>query len=236
MDESEELSIRPTAPAVKAEDNSVVDEAAAENAYNVALMERVRDGDIPAFEELVSRHQHAVIGTVAKMLGSPNEAEDIGQQVFIRIWKSAKRYQAKAKFTTWMFTITRNLVFNEMRRRQRKPAVSMNEREEEFHIATPDESVVTPAEAALQHELEGGVRFDRGSRGRYSTDASIYQVTPLGVAFPKNSDDIRRIVEITGDAGVSITPRGGGTSQGGQCIGRPTYALTATWLAVLPTP
>ena len=157
MDESEELSNRPAAPAVNAEDNSVADAAAAENAYNVALMERVRDGDIAAFEELVSRHQHAVIGTVAKMLGSPNEAEDIGQQVFIRIWKSAKRYQAKAKFTTWMFTITRNLVFNEMRRRQRKPAVSMNEREEEFHIATPDESVVTPAEATLQHELEEAV-------------------------------------------------------------------------------
>jgi RNA polymerase sigma-70 factor (ECF subfamily) len=157
MDESKELSNRPAAPAVKAEDNSVADEAAAENAYNVALMERVRDGDIAAFEELVSRHQHAVIGTVAKMLGSPNEAEDIGQQVFIRIWKSAKRYEAKAKFTTWMFTITRNLVFNEMRRRQRKPAVSMNEREEEFHIATPDESVVTPAEATLQNELEQAV-------------------------------------------------------------------------------
>ena len=142
---------------MNAEDNSAVDEAAAENAYNVALMERVRDGDIAAFEELVSRHQHAVIGTVAKMLSSPNEAEDIAQQVFVRIWKSAKRYQVKAKFTTWMFTITRNLVFNEMRRRQRKPAVSMNEREEEFHIATPDESVATPAEATLQNELEEAV-------------------------------------------------------------------------------
>ena len=157
MDESEEVSNRPAAPAVSADDDSQVDAAAQENAYNVSLMERVRDGDIAAFEELVSRHQHAVIGTVAKMLGSPNEAEDIGQQVFIRIWKSAKRYQPKAKFTTWMFTITRNLVFNEMRRRQRKPAVSMNEREEEYHIATPDENVATPAEATLQNELEEAV-------------------------------------------------------------------------------
>ena len=71
--------------------------------------------------------------------------------------KSAGRYKPQAKFTTWLFTITRNLVFNEMRRRQRKPSVSMNEREEEYHIATPDESVQTPGEAALQHELEDAI-------------------------------------------------------------------------------
>jgi RNA polymerase sigma-70 factor (ECF subfamily) len=154
MDESEELSTRPNAAAVSTGGD---DEAALENARNIALMERVGDGDIAAFEQLVTLHQHAVVGTVAKMLGSANDAEDIGQQVFVRIWKSAKRYQPKAKFTTWMFTITRNLVFNEMRRRQRKPAVSMNEREEEYHLATPDPKAVTPAEATLQNELEEAV-------------------------------------------------------------------------------
>lgn len=153
MDASEELSTTPLKDAA----NNHEEEAEASNAHHVTLMQRVKEGDVAAFEELVQIHQHAVIGTVAKMLGSPNDAEDIGQQVFIRIWKSAKRYQPKAKFTTWMFTITRNLVFNEMRRRQRKPAVSMNEREEEFHLATPDDKAVTPADAALQSELEGAV-------------------------------------------------------------------------------
>jgi RNA polymerase sigma-70 factor (ECF subfamily) len=136
---------------------SLDDERIHSNEHHVALMLRVGDGDTVAFEELVEIHQHAVIGTVAKMLGGANDAEDIAQQVFIRIWKSAKRYKPQAKFTTWMFTITRNLVFNEMRRRQRKPSVSMNEREEEFHIETPDESIQTPGEAALQHELEDAV-------------------------------------------------------------------------------
>lgn len=52
------------------------------------------------------------------MLGSDAEAEDLAQQVFIRVWKSAPRYRPTAKFTTWLFRITRNLVFNELRRRR----------------------------------------------------------------------------------------------------------------------
>lgn len=132
-------------------------ELAGSNEHHVALMLRVRDGDMAAFEQLVEIHQHAVVGTVAKMLGNPDEAEDIAQQVFIRIWKSAKRYEPQAKFTTWLFTITRNLVFNEMRRRQRKPAVSYDEREDDFHIGTPDDPSKSPDETILQRELEGAI-------------------------------------------------------------------------------
>lgn len=135
----------------------VSEDAAQSNEHHVALMMRVKEGDVAAFEELIEIHQHAVIGTVAKMLGSANDAEDISQQVFIRIWKSAKRYQPNAKFTTWMFTITRNLVFNEMRRRQRKPSVSINEREDDFHIGTPDDLSKTPDATALQNELEKAI-------------------------------------------------------------------------------
>ncbi|MBV9673939.1 MAG: sigma-70 family RNA polymerase sigma factor, partial [Verrucomicrobia bacterium] len=62
--------------------------------------------------------QARVIGTISKMLGSEAEAEDLTQQVFIRVWKSAGRYRPTAKFTTWLFRITRNLVFNELRRRR----------------------------------------------------------------------------------------------------------------------
>ncbi|MGH8047718.1 MAG: RNA polymerase sigma factor, partial [Chthoniobacterales bacterium] len=80
-------------------------------------MMRVRGGDAGAFATLVERHQHRVIGTIARMLGSPDEAEDLAQQVFVRVWKSAARWEPSAKFTTWLLTITRNLVFNEVRRR-----------------------------------------------------------------------------------------------------------------------
>ncbi len=130
---------------------------AEENERSIELMELVRNGDMGAFEALVEMHQNAVIGTVAKMLGSPTEAEDIAQQVFVRIWKSAPRYEPQAKFTTWMFTITRNLVFNEVRRRKRKPTVSQDEREEDSNRLAEDTHTTSPDEDLLHTELEAAV-------------------------------------------------------------------------------
>ena len=90
-------------------------------------MVRVRGGDRAAFADLVECHQQRVVGTVARMLGSDAaDAEDIGQQVFLRVWKSADRYEPTAKFTTWLYTITRNLVFNELRRRKHRPTTSLD--------------------------------------------------------------------------------------------------------------
>lgn len=93
---------------------------------SVALMARVKNGDERAFERLIEIHQNAVIGTVARMLGNVEDAHDVAQQVFIRVWKSAPRYEPTAKFTTWLYTIMRNLVFNEIRRRGRKKEVSLD--------------------------------------------------------------------------------------------------------------
>ena len=95
-------------------------------ADDIALMLAVKEGDERAFEALVERHQFRIVGTVAKMLGGESDAEDIAQQVFIRVWQSAPRYNPSAKFTTWLLTITRNLVFNEMRRRQRARLVPLD--------------------------------------------------------------------------------------------------------------
>src|SRR5471030_499543 len=71
----------------------------------------------------------------------------------------------------------------------------------------------------LEQHISGEVRFDRVSRALYSTDASVYQIEPLGVIVPRTRDDVVRAVEIARRHGVSITARGGGTSQAGQAIG-----------------
>ena len=71
----------------------------------------------------------------------------------------------------------------------------------------------------LRKHLAGEVRFDTASRRIYSTDASIYQVEPLGVALPRTAEDVVAAVQIAGEMHVSITPRGGGTSLSGQSIG-----------------
>ena len=75
-------------------------------------------------------------------------------------------------------------------------------------------------EARLRAGLRGEVRFDRFTRGLYSTDASIYQVHPLGVVFPESAEDVRRTIELAGEHGTSVVVRGAGTSQSGQSIGR----------------
>ena len=129
-----------------------------EGQHDVALMLRAKSGDIDAFEELVRRHQHSVVGTAARMLGSPSEAEDIGQQVFVRVWKSASRYEPTAKFTTWLMTITRNLVFNELRRRRRAHLVSMDEVEDDVAPhQLADAEVSGPSKKLLEAEMQEAI-------------------------------------------------------------------------------
>ena len=128
-----------------------------ESSLDFALMARIGTGDHTAFRQLVERHQNAVIGTVAKMLGNPSDAQDIAQQVFLRIWRNAKRYRPEAKFTTYIFTITRNLVFNETRRRRRKKEVSSDEREEHSNHLLEDRPDRQPDAQLLHSELQQAI-------------------------------------------------------------------------------
>ncbi len=116
-------------------------------------MAAIGRGDAAALRSLVEKHQHAVLGTIAKMTGRIDDAEDLAQQVFVRVWKSAPRYQPSAKFTTWLFTIVRNLVFNEARRAYRKQEVSMDAHAEATHSEEPDRTGLTPEQILLHREL-----------------------------------------------------------------------------------
>ncbi len=73
-------------------------------------------------------------------------------------------------------------------------------------------------ERRLRREISGDVMFDRFSRGRYATDASIYQMMPVGVVVPESIDDVRACIAAARDEVLSILPRGGGTSQCGQTV------------------
>ncbi len=121
---------------------------------DATLMAYVARGDASAFEQLVERHQALVLGTVARMLGSNSDVEDLSQQVFIRVWKSAPRYTPTAKFTTWLLTITRNLVFNEIRRRKRHPAETLDVHQGEESLPLPDRTGRVPDEELLESELQ----------------------------------------------------------------------------------
>src|SRR5438874_3145200 len=128
-----------------------------DDADDLRLMQLVGRGDTGAFEQLIERHQPLVVGTVARMLGSNSDVEDLAQQVFLRVWRSAGRYVPRAKFTTWLLKITRNLVFNEMRRTKRQAHVPMQIEPQGDDLPIKDESVQSPAESLLEHELQQAI-------------------------------------------------------------------------------
>ena len=128
-----------------------------DDAEDVRLMALVGRGDTAAFEDLIERHQSLVAGTIARMLGSNSDVEDIAQQVFIRVWKSAGRYVARAKFTTWLLKITRNLVFNELRRSKRHALVPLQTEPGAEEMPLPDQVARAPDASLLETELQQAI-------------------------------------------------------------------------------
>lgn len=114
----------------------------------------IKAGREEFFQVLINRHQTRVIGIVTKMLGDKIEAEDLAQQVFVRVWKSAERYVPSAQFTTWLLTITRNLVFNEIRRRQRCKLIAGGMEIEEKVQPLQDLAALSPAQKILDWEMQ----------------------------------------------------------------------------------
>ena len=121
-------------------------------------MLRVKQGDSHAFGQLVDKYKQPVINLVHRTLRDATEAEDIAQTVFVQVYKSAERYKVSAKFSTWLFTIARNLCLNEIRRRSRHPAESMDvphpEHEDQPLHQFEDKKTFTPPESLLQGELK----------------------------------------------------------------------------------
>jgi RNA polymerase sigma-70 factor (ECF subfamily) len=123
---------------------------------DAALMLRVKQGDTAAFTELVEKYKQPVMNLVHRTLRDQTEAEDLAQNVFVQVYKSAARYKSTAKFSTWLFTIARNLCLNEIRRRSRHPAESLDAThpdEEQPVIQIEDKKTAAPTEKILESEL-----------------------------------------------------------------------------------
>jgi len=84
------------------------------------LMVRIAKGDDDAFETLVNRHQTSVLNLIYRFIGDRTQAKDLAQEVFLRVWQTAKSYEPKAKFTTWTYRIATNLCFNELKAARRR--------------------------------------------------------------------------------------------------------------------
>jgi RNA polymerase sigma-70 factor (ECF subfamily) len=131
---------------------------------DVRLMLRVRDADDhAAFGELVENYQHRLVGILHHLLGNADEAEDLAQEVFLRVFRTRKRYHPSAKFSTWLFTIANNLALNALRSKQRKPTVPLPTHDSGPLGARPAEQLVTdrsesPGQRLQDQELAGVIR------------------------------------------------------------------------------
>jgi RNA polymerase sigma-70 factor (ECF subfamily) len=115
---------------------------------DIRLMLRVRDDEPGAFEQLVAQYQHRLVGVMNHVVGNAEEAEDLAQEVFLRVYRARQKYRPRSKFSTWLFTIANNLALNSLRSRQRKPAVP---------LAVHDSGPLGPRPAEqLVHDRGGG--------------------------------------------------------------------------------
>ena len=125
---------------------------------DIRLMLRVRSDDAEAFAELVELYHQRLVTIMQHLVGKLEEAEDLAQEVFLRVYRGRKKYHPRAKFSTWLFTIANNLALNVLRARQRKPAIPLNVRDSGPLGPRPAEQLVldrerSPHERMQQQEL-----------------------------------------------------------------------------------
>jgi RNA polymerase sigma-70 factor (ECF subfamily) len=121
---------------------------------DIRLMLRVRADEPGAFEELVDRYQHRLLAVMQHLVGNAQEAEDLAQEVFLRVYRSRKDYHPQAKFSTWLFTIANNLALNSHRRRLRKPSVNLDVSESGPLGPRPAENLLYDRAPAPDHRLD----------------------------------------------------------------------------------
>lgn len=121
---------------------------------DVELMRRVSRGDRPAFEELVVRHQRKVINFIYRYTGNPSVSEELAQDVFVRVYRAAESYKPEAKFSTWLFTIVRNICAN-YRTRQGKHDQQMDSETEPLRLESPGTS---PEAEMLRKEMRAKIQ------------------------------------------------------------------------------
>jgi len=191
---------------------------------DAALMLRVKQGDRDAFAELVEKYQQPVMNLVYRTLPDATEAEDLAQHVFLQVYKSAHRYEVSAKFTTWLFTIARNLCLNEIRRRSRHPAESLDETfadNEDQPIRQPEDvKNFSPPDSLLQNELEQKVETALAELPEKQRTAILMC---RGDEF--SYEDIAKVLECSVSATKSLIHRGRETLK--QKL-KP-YLKTGTW-------
>ncbi len=138
---------------------------------DVRLMLRVRDGSAAAFEELVSRYQARLTGVLEHLVPGKGQAEDMAQEVFMRVYRARATYKPTAKFSTWLFTIANNVANNAIRKLVRRKEVHLQSTPSGKSLARPLDNMakaasgLMPARVLAQSEVSEIVKLAIHSLG-----------------------------------------------------------------------
>jgi len=116
---------------------------------DVRLMLKVRDGSAAAFEELVSRYQARLTGVLEHLVPGRGQAEDLAQEVFMRVYRARANYQPTAKFSTWLFTIANNVASNALRKLGRRKEVHLQGSPSGKSLVRPLDNMATAASGLM---------------------------------------------------------------------------------------
>lgn len=122
------------------------------------LVHRLSRGDVGVLEAIIDRYQNLVYSTARRIIGDDHLAEDISQEVFLRLWRHSEKYEGKkGRFTTWLLSITRNRAVDELRRRRRR-FLHETASWEQQGLEPPASDSSNPAASAELAELHGTAR------------------------------------------------------------------------------
>lgn len=147
--------LRPSSNLVTGPIEAVNPQAGAESDDDSVLVTRAQAGDLRAYDELVTRHRGRIFAMVRNMIHNEADAWDLAQDVFIKAWNALPRFEAKARFTTWLFRIAHNTVYDWTRKRRPESAGELNdeifERDRIDPSASTAPSEAQSPDASLQH-------------------------------------------------------------------------------------
>ena len=132
------------------------------DALDRADMEKLQAGHEAVLNDLMERHATPLFHFLCRMVGNEDDANDLAQETFVRVFKSAKSFRAEQKFSTWLFTIAANLARNHFRWRSRHPNLSLDAENAETEQSIGDTlpgNLPTPKEAAIAGERAAAVRL-----------------------------------------------------------------------------
>ena len=125
---------------------------------DLELVRRCQDGDLSAFGDLVRRHQQAIFAFCVRFLKNTEDAEDIAQETFVQAYKNIGRFRPKAKFSTWLFTIARNLSLNFIRDKRPSAYMAVSVDDDEHFVTLTAASSSRPDNIADSRETAAQVR------------------------------------------------------------------------------